>query len=87
MAAEWKNVGLTVRRFYATAERVLEWLNTSADRDGDRFIEYDTRSPKGQRNQGRKDSSVAVAYEDSRGVPTPIATCALQAYLYAAKQQ
>lgn len=83
----WTADADTVRRFYDTAERVLDWLDGAADMDGDGFVEYETRSPQGQRNQGWKDSGMALVYEDGRGVPNPIATCELQGYVYAGKQQ
>ncbi|MGI8550937.1 MAG: amylo-alpha-1,6-glucosidase [Dehalococcoidia bacterium] len=83
----WTGDGETQRRHEATATRVLAWLDGAADLDGDGFVEFLTRSPKGQKNQGWKDSSMAIVYEDGRGVTGPIAGCELQAYVYVAKQQ
>jgi glycogen debranching enzyme len=74
------------REFLEPAKRVLEWLDTRADLDGDGFLEYKTRSPLGQRHQGWKDSSNAVVYADGRQVEPPIAPCEIQGYWYAAKQ-
>jgi glycogen debranching enzyme len=76
-----------LRRYEAAAARLLEWIDGAADADGDGFVEYDTRSPVGQKNQGWKDSSLAIVDEDGRGVPNPLATCELQGYVYAGKQQ
>lgn len=71
------------REFLDPAKRVLEWLNTRADLDGDGFLEYKTRSPLGQRHQGWKDSFNAVVYEDGRQVEPPLAPCEIQGYWYA----
>jgi glycogen debranching enzyme len=76
-----------LRRYEDTAARIMDWIAGPADADADGFVEYDTRSPKGQKNQGWKDSSMAMVYEDGRGVPNPIATSELQGYVYAGKQQ
>src|SRR4029453_5448072 len=56
------------------------------DRDRDGYLEYETRSSKGTKNQGWKDSGDAVIYEDGSPAPPPIATCELQGYWYAAQQ-
>jgi len=74
-----------VRRYLEPARRVLDWLDNRADLDGDGFLEYKTRSPVGQTQQGWKDSGDAVRYPDGREVAPPIATCEVQGYLYAAK--
>jgi glycogen debranching enzyme len=74
-----------VRRFLEPAKRVLDWLDNRADLDGDGFLEYKTRSPVGQKQQGWKDSGDAVRYADGREVEPPIAACEVQGYAYAAK--
>ena len=74
------------REFLEPAKRVLEWLDTRADLDGDGFLEYKTRSPLGQRHQGWKDSTNSVVYADGRQVEPPVAPCEIQGYWYAAKQ-
>ena len=74
-----------VRRFLEPARRVLDWLDNRADLDGDGFLEYKTRSPVGQKQQGWKDSGDAVRYDDGREVEPPIAACEVQGYTYAAK--
>ena len=83
----WTGDAETVRDLRESAARVLDWLDREADRDGDGFIEYETRSPQGQKNQGWKDSAEAIIEPDGRVVANPIAACELQAYLYAAKDQ
>jgi glycogen debranching enzyme len=72
------------REFLEPARRVLDWLQNRADLDGDGFLEYKTRSSKGQVHQGWKDSGDAVRYEDGRKVEPPVAACEIQGYWYAA---
>jgi glycogen debranching enzyme len=75
----------TVRELLEPARRVLAWLEERADLDGDGFLEYKTRSPKGQRHQGWKDSGDAVVDHTGRQVEPPVASCELQGYWYAAR--
>jgi len=74
-----------VRELREPAERVLGWLEGRADIDGDGFLEYRTRSPKGQKHQGWKDAGNAVVDADGRQVDPPIAPCEIQGYWYAAR--
>jgi glycogen debranching enzyme len=66
--------------------RLLDWARTDGDKDRDGYLEYQTRSSKGTKNQGWKDSGDAIVYDDGRPVPSPIGTCELQGYWYAAQQ-
>jgi glycogen debranching enzyme len=75
-----------LQRYWDAARRVLDWAREYGDMDGDGYLEYQTRSSKGTKNQGWKDSGDAVIYEDGSPVPAPIATCELQGYWYAAQQ-
>jgi glycogen debranching enzyme len=68
------------------ARRILDWARDYGDADRDGYLEYQTRSSKGAKNQGWKDSGDAIVYDDGRPVPAPIATCELQGYWYAAQQ-
>ena len=69
-----------------TARRILDWARDYGDCDRDGYLEYHTRSSKGTKNQGWKDSGDAIIYDDGSPVPPPIATCELQGYWYAAQQ-
>ncbi len=71
-----------LERFYGPAAGCLEWAARYGDIDGDGFIEYRPRSPKGYRNQGWKDAFDAVVYPDGRLVEPPIAICEVQGYYY-----
>ena len=74
-----------VRELLPAAHRALEWLDRYGDRDGDGFVEYQRRSPKGLINQGWKDSWDANMHRDGRVADTPIALCEVQGYVYEAK--
>ena len=82
----WTGDAQLLRRHWDTARRILDWAREHGDRDRDGYLEYLTRSSKGTKNQGWKDSGDAVIYEDGSPVPPPIATCELQGYWYAAQQ-
>jgi glycogen debranching enzyme len=73
-----------VRPFVKHAIRALEWADTySLDDTG--FYRYQTHSEQGMKNQGWKDSEDAIVYPDGSQVRTPIGTCEMQAFAYAAK--
>jgi glycogen debranching enzyme len=67
------------------AEAALRWIDEYGDRDGDGFVEYQTRSPGGIRNQGWKDSHDSIVHADGHLAETPIALSEVQAYVYLAK--
>jgi glycogen debranching enzyme len=83
----WTDDRATVRRLLPAARAAVDWGFRYGDPDGDGFIEYDTRSSKGVKNQGWKDSDDAIVDEHGEIVPNPIASSELQAYWYAALQQ
>ncbi|HEY1332427.1 MAG TPA: glycogen debranching N-terminal domain-containing protein [Actinomycetota bacterium] len=63
----------------------LEWIDRYGDRDGDGFVEYQTRSSQGLGNQCWKDSWDGIQYADGRIPYLPIATAELQGYVHDAK--
>ncbi len=73
------------RSLLPNAEAALRWIDEYGDRDDDGFVEYQTRSPGGMRNQGWKDSHDAIVHADGRMAETPIALSEVQAYVYLAK--
>jgi glycogen debranching enzyme len=79
----WTDDRETVRSLLPAARKVVDWLDRCGDLDGDGFIEYVTRSPKGIKNQGWKDSDDAIVDENGRIVPNPIAVSEVQGYWYA----
>jgi glycogen debranching enzyme len=69
------------------AEAALRWIDERGDLDGDGFVEYQTRSPKGIRNQGWKDSHDSMVHADGHLAEPPIALSEVQAYVYLAKHR
>jgi glycogen debranching enzyme len=82
----WTGDREDVARHWDAARRILDWARQYGDMDGDGYLEYQTRSSKGTKNQGWKDSGDAIVYDDGTPVPSPIATCELQGYWYVAQQ-
>jgi glycogen debranching enzyme len=82
----WTGEKASLERHWDTARRVLDWAREYGDSDGDGYLEYCTRSKDGPKNQGWKDSGNAIVYEDGSSVPSPLGTCELQGYWYAAQQ-
>ena len=83
----WTGDRTLLDTYLPTAERCLEWMDHYGDRDGDGFQEYRTRSPRGIKHQGWKDSGDGIVYGDGRPAEPPIALCELQGYVYDAKQR
>ena len=57
------------------------------DRDGDGFVEYERRSPRGLLNQGWKDSGDAIRDRNGNQMVAPIALAEVQGYVYDAKRR
>ncbi len=83
----WRWTGDTalVRRLQPHAMAALHWIDNSGDRDGDGYVEYQTRSPQGLGNQCWRDSWDGVQFADGSLPYLPLATCELQGYVYDAK--
>jgi glycogen debranching enzyme len=82
----WSGEERLLKQHFDTARRILDWARERGDLDQDGYLEYQTRSPEGPKHQGWRDAENAVVYADGRQVETPIATCELQGYWYAAQQ-
>jgi glycogen debranching enzyme len=83
----WTDDRATIGTLLPAARAALDWGFRFGDPDGDGFLEYDTHSSKGVKNQGWKDSDDAVVDERGRIVPNPIAASEIQGYWYAGLQQ
>ncbi|HET9660122.1 MAG TPA: glycogen debranching N-terminal domain-containing protein [Thermomicrobiales bacterium] len=81
----WTGDTALVQELLPVAQRALRWIDTFGDRDGDGFVEYQTRSRHGLANQGWKDSWDAIRFADGRLAEPPIALVEVQGYVYAAK--
>lgn len=82
----WTGDRQLAHRLLPTVSAVIAWADRYGDSDGDGFLEYDTRSPKGLKNQGWKDSGDAIVDSDGRIVDDPIAACEVQTYWYTAQR-
>ena len=82
----WTGDRKSIERHWDVARRILDWARTDGDKDRDGYLEYQTRSSKGTKNQGWKDSGDAIVYDDGKPVPSPLGTCELQGYWFAAQQ-
>ncbi|MBI4301818.1 MAG: amylo-alpha-1,6-glucosidase [Chloroflexi bacterium] len=69
------------------AERALEWIERYGDLDGDGYLEYLTRSPRGIKHQGWKDSRDSINYPNGSPVEPPVAPVEVQGYAYKAMQE
>ncbi len=81
----WTNDEQLVEELLPNVYAALEWIDQYGDLDGDGFVEYLRRSPKGLVNQGWKDSWDANMHRDGTVAKPPIALCEVQGYVYDAK--
>ncbi len=65
--------------------QALTWIDEYGDLDGDGFVEYQTKSSGGLRNQGWKDMYDSLQFPDGNLPEPPIALVEVQAYVFAAK--
>jgi len=83
----WTGDRAALERYRDAALRTFAWAERYGDRDGDGLLEYATRSPRGLKNQGWKDSDEAIRYPDGSLVENPIATIEEQAFHFLALQR
>jgi len=85
----WTGDSGRVRALEEAARRALEWIEGPADRDGDGYLEYESRSssPTKLDNQCWKDSDGAIVFADGSQAEPPIATCEVQGYAYDARMR
>ncbi len=74
-----------IRSLQPAAMKALEWIERYGDRDGDGYLEYQTRSKEGLANQCWKDSWNSILFKDGTVAKGPIATCEIQGYAYDAR--
>ena len=74
--ARWRNV-----------LAALGWIDRYGDRDGDGYVEYQTRSSQGLGNQCWKDSWDGIQFADGTIPHLPIATAEIQGYVFDAKRR
>jgi glycogen debranching enzyme len=81
----WSGDDEFVRSRWDNVLAALEWIDRFGDRDGDGYVEYQTRSSRGLGNQCWRDSWDGVQFADGRIPYLPIATAEIQGYVYDAK--
>jgi glycogen debranching enzyme len=82
---EWTGDKALVDRLWPNALAALRWIDEFGDRDGDGFVEYERRSPRGLLNQGWKDSGDAIRDRTGLEAKAPIALAEVQGYVFDAK--
>jgi glycogen debranching enzyme len=83
----WTGDDELARKLMPNVLAALEWIDRYGDLDGDGFVEYRSRSPKGIANQGWKDSFDSVVHVDGTLAEAPIALAEVQGYVYLAKER
>jgi glycogen debranching enzyme len=71
-----------VREMEGAARRALGWNLHHADKTGDGYVAYATRSTAGLKNQGWKDSANSMLFRDGTRAEEPIAPCEVEGYVY-----
>jgi glycogen debranching enzyme len=81
----WTADPAVAERLREPALAALMWIDEYGDRDGDGFVEYERRTPRGLENQSWKDSGDSQRFHDGELARTPIAPAEVQGYVYDAK--
>ena len=84
-AYQWTADLEMLRSLLPSAEAALRWIDEYGDLDGDGFVEYRRRTPRGLRNQGWKDSGDSISFADGTLAEGAIALCEVQGYVHDAK--
>jgi glycogen debranching enzyme len=72
----------TIQSLWKNIELALAWIEKYGDSNGDMFVEYFRKEESGLFNQGWKDSSDSISYENGVIAELPIALCEVQGYVY-----
>jgi glycogen debranching enzyme len=83
----WTDDAALVRELKEPALKALAWIDEYGDHDGDGFVEYQRRTPRGLENQSWKDSGDSQRFSDGTIAEGPIAACEVQGYVYDAKRR
>ena len=82
--ADWTGTLDLFHELHENVRAALEWIDRFGDADGDGFIDYQTRSSNGGRNQGWKDSGNGVVMQNGSLAEPPIALPEVQGNVYLA---
>jgi glycogen debranching enzyme len=83
----WTDERALVRDLKGPALAALEWIDRYGDRDGDGFVEFERRTPRGLDVQSWKDSWDSQRFHDGAVAASPIAPCEVQGYVFDAKRR
>ena len=81
----WTGDDTLVEELRPAAMAALRWIDEYGDRDGDGFVEFARRSPRGLEIQSWKDSWDSQRFANGRIAEPPIAPCEVQGYVFDAK--
>jgi glycogen debranching enzyme len=81
----WTDDSVFASELEEPARAALAWIDDSADLDGDGFVEFERRTPRGLAVQTWKDSADSQRFRDGGVAQAPIAPCEVQGYVYDAK--
>jgi len=76
-----------IDRIWPNVLRAIEWIDRYGDSDGDGFVDYMRRTPRGLVQQGWKDSHDSVCHADGTLADPPIALCEVQGYVFDGKRR
>ncbi len=82
---QWTGDGDFLSGIKDNLDLALNWIDEYGDADGDLFVEYKRKSPRGLIHQGWKDSAGSIVHKDATMADPPIALAEVQAYVYLAK--
>jgi glycogen debranching enzyme len=83
----WTDDIALMRDLKGPAMAALEWIDKYGDQDGDGFVEFLKRAPRGLDTQSWKDSHDSQRFHDGTIATPPIAPCEVQGYVYDAKRR
>jgi glycogen debranching enzyme len=83
----WTDDIALMRDLKPPAMAALDWIDKYGDQDGDGFVEFLKRAPRGLDTQSWKDSHDSQRFHDGTIATPPIAPCEVQGYVYDAKRR
>ncbi|GAC1595719.1 MAG: glycogen debranching N-terminal domain-containing protein [Myxococcales bacterium] len=84
---QWTDDRGTGEALLPAAEAALRWIEEYGDKDGDGFVEYERKTPRGLQNQGWKDSYDGIPNKDGSPARPPVALIEVQGYCVDARRR
>lgn len=73
-----------LQTIWPNIEAALNWIDEYGDKDRDGFVEYNSQTSTGLKQQGWKDSDDSIFHRDGQLAEGNIALCEVQGYVYQA---